>query len=247
MLCFAFNPFSLVQFVDRRLVRLSAQLFEHPQNFHLQRILTANMTLAERLRAAAGWTAAWLELQQNVSALLDSTAAASARAAGPPGIRQQLEKKEGLFRKNMMGKRVNYACRSVISPDPYIGVAEIGIPPYFATRLTFPESVTQWNVDQLRAAVENGPDVHPGGEPPSSRLLIAGLAGSGHDCFTGILTGFCFHRNANGILLRFSRTEHGYFKQALTTIYTFLSRTLDSCICQLIFSVRKLGNGLIQT
>ncbi len=39
----------------------------------------------------------------------------------PQGIRQQLEKKEGLFRKNMMGKRVNFACRSVISPDPYIG------------------------------------------------------------------------------------------------------------------------------
>lgn len=37
------------------------------------------------------------------------------------GVRQQLEKKEGLFRKNMMGKRVNFAARSVISPDPYIG------------------------------------------------------------------------------------------------------------------------------
>jgi hypothetical protein len=63
-----------------------------------------------------------------------------------------------------MGKRVNYACRSVISPDPYIGVSEIGIPPYFATRLTYPEMVTQWNIDQMRAAVENGPSVHPGGE-----------------------------------------------------------------------------------
>ena len=28
----------------------------------------------------------------------------------------------------MMGKRVNYACRSVISPDPYMNVNEIGIP-----------------------------------------------------------------------------------------------------------------------
>jgi DNA-directed RNA polymerase I subunit RPA1 len=36
-------------------------------------------------------------------------------------VRQQLEKKEGLFRMNMMGKRVNFAARSVISPDPYIG------------------------------------------------------------------------------------------------------------------------------
>ena len=42
-------------------------------------------------------------------------------AMGAQGIRQQLEKKEGLFRKNMMGKRVNFACHSVISPDPYIG------------------------------------------------------------------------------------------------------------------------------
>jgi DNA-directed RNA polymerase beta' subunit len=55
------------------------------------------------------------------------------------GICQLLEKKEGMFRQKMMGKRVNYACRSVISPDPYLAVNEIGIPPYFALRLTYPE------------------------------------------------------------------------------------------------------------
>ena len=55
------------------------------------------------------------------------------------GICQYLEKKEGLFRQKMMGKRVNFACRSVISPDPYLAVNEIGIPPYFALRLTYPE------------------------------------------------------------------------------------------------------------
>lgn len=33
-----------------------------------------------------------------------------------------------MFRKNMMGKRVDYAARSVISPDPYINMDEIGIP-----------------------------------------------------------------------------------------------------------------------
>lgn len=62
------------------------------------------------------------------------------------GIRQLLEKKEGLFRKNMMGKRVNFACRSVISPDPYLGSGEIGVPPYFAVRLSVPERVTPLNV-----------------------------------------------------------------------------------------------------
>ncbi len=39
-----------------------------------------------------------------------------------------MEKKEGLFRKHMMGKRVNYAARSVISPDPNINMDQIGIP-----------------------------------------------------------------------------------------------------------------------
>lgn len=78
------------------------------------------------------------------------------------GIRQQLEKKEGLFRKNMMGKRVNFAARSVISPDPYIGTGEIGVPPYFAQRLSFPEPVTPWNVEKLRAMVVAGPHQHPG-------------------------------------------------------------------------------------
>lgn len=41
---------------------------------------------------------------------------------------QILEKKDGLFRKHMMGKRVDYAARSVICPDMYIGTNEIGIP-----------------------------------------------------------------------------------------------------------------------
>lgn len=41
------------------------------------------------------------------------------------GVKQVLEKKEGIFRMHMMGKRVNFAARSVISPDPYIGTDEV--------------------------------------------------------------------------------------------------------------------------
>ena len=60
---------------------------------------------------------------------------AQAKAGGdrePAGVKQLLERKEGLFRMNMMGKRVNFTCRSVISPDPNIGTHEIGIPDRFA-------------------------------------------------------------------------------------------------------------------
>ena len=35
----------------------------------------------------------------------------------------------------MMGKRVNYACRSVISPDPYVGANEIGLNQYYTITL----------------------------------------------------------------------------------------------------------------
>nr|DBA29404.1 TPA: hypothetical protein GDO54_009631 [Pyxicephalus adspersus] len=73
-----------------------------------------------------------------------------------------LEKKEGLFRKHMMGKRVDYAARSVICPDMYINTNEIGIPMVFATKLTYPQPVTPWNVQELRQAVMNGPSLHPG-------------------------------------------------------------------------------------
>lgn len=75
---------------------------------------------------------------------------------------QVLEKKDGLIRKHMMGKRVNYAARTVITPDPNINVEEIGIPDIFARKLSYPTPVTAWNVAELRKMVMNGPDVHPG-------------------------------------------------------------------------------------
>ncbi|GIX88748.1 hypothetical protein CDAR_165131 [Caerostris darwini] len=104
---------------------------------------------------------AYHQLQKNVNVLFDSESHKD-RNRISEGIRQILEKKEGLLRMNMMGKRVNYAARSVISPDPYIMVNEVGIPLIFAKKLTFPEPVTFHNVEKLQQAVINGPDVHPG-------------------------------------------------------------------------------------
>ncbi|OBA23182.1 beta and beta-prime subunits of DNA dependent RNA-polymerase [Metschnikowia bicuspidata var. bicuspidata NRRL YB-4993] len=107
---------------------------------------------------------AFVTIQNDVNAFIDSTKNQNT-AAGKipiPGIKQALEKKEGLFRKNMMGKRVNYAARSVISPDPNLETNEIGVPPVFAVKLTYPEPVTAYNVNELRQAVINGPDKWPG-------------------------------------------------------------------------------------
>ena len=78
------------------------------------------------------------------------------------GFKQLIERKQGLFRMHMMGKRVNHACRTVICPDPNIGTDEIGLPEVFATKLSYQVPVTPWNVTELREMVINGPNVHPG-------------------------------------------------------------------------------------
>ncbi|OAL51807.1 DNA-directed RNA polymeras-like protein I subunit [Pyrenochaeta sp. DS3sAY3a] len=107
----------------------------------------------------------WVNLQGAVNALIDRDAnpvQGRASVTNADGIKQNLEKKEGLFRKNMMGKRVNFAARSVISPDPNIETNEIGVPPVFAMKLTYPEPVTNHNFYDLKEAVLNGPDKWPG-------------------------------------------------------------------------------------
>jgi DNA-directed RNA polymerase I subunit RPA1 len=118
----------------------------------------------------------WIDLQTTVNCYIDSSKDPSAAASNtiPNGIRQLLEKKEGIFRKHMMGKRVNFACRSVISPDPYIGTNEIGIPLYFAKTLTYPTPVTALNVAEMRNLVIRGPNDYPGArwvELPNGRRI----------------------------------------------------------------------------
>ncbi|RGP66425.1 DNA-directed rna polymerase i subunit rpa1 [Fusarium longipes] len=108
---------------------------------------------------------AWTELQEAVNSLIDkdkNPVQGAAAKRNEDGIKQKLEKKEGLFRKNMMGKRVNYAARSVISPDPNIETNEIGVPPVFAKKLTYPEPVTSHNFRDMQQAVINGVDKWPG-------------------------------------------------------------------------------------
>ena len=46
-------------------------------------------------------------------------------------------------------------------PHPHPPAGEIGVPPYFATRLSFPEPVTPWNVELMRQA--SGREQVPGG------------------------------------------------------------------------------------
>ncbi|KAL6602987.1 hypothetical protein ACP70R_043348 [Stipagrostis hirtigluma subsp. patula] len=142
----------------------SLGLMEHPQSVLLSKVQEANLAL-QNVSASANHMDVlrrWMDLQRSVNVLYDSSKGLVKSEKNAQGIRQLLEKKEGILRQKMMGKRVNYACRSVISPDPYLAVNEIGIPPVFATRLTYPEKVTPWNAKKLQEAIKNGADIHPG-------------------------------------------------------------------------------------
>lgn len=83
-------------------------------------------------------------------------------AAKGLGIAQRLKGKEGRFRANLSGKRVNFSARTVISPDPNLGIDEVGIPMKIALNMTYPVKVTPFNIEFCRQLVLNGPKNHPG-------------------------------------------------------------------------------------
>lgn len=77
-------------------------------------------------------------------------------------LSERLKSKEGRIRGNLMGKRVDFSARSVITPDPNISIDELGVPVKIAMNLTFPEIVNQYNRQKLMELVRNGPDIYPG-------------------------------------------------------------------------------------
>ena len=106
-------------------------------------------------------------LQYHIATLVDNQipgVAPSAQRGGRPlkSIQQRLGSKEGRIRYNLQGKRVEFSARSVITPDPNISIAELGVPMKIAMNLTVPERVTDYNRDKLYKLVQNGTATYPG-------------------------------------------------------------------------------------
>lgn len=74
----------------------------------------------------------------------------------------RLKSKEGRIRGNLMGKRVNFSARTVITSDPTIEINQLGVPMKIAMNLTFPEVVTPNNIKFLSKLVKNGRVNYPG-------------------------------------------------------------------------------------
>ena len=133
-------------------------------------IIKANKTLQDKIQSNApeniinDWTTV---LQYYVATLVDNKipgVAAMAQRSGRPlkSVKERIVGKTGRVRGNLMGKRVDYSARSVITPDPNLSIRELGIPLKIAKNITSPIVVNERNKKFLLKLVHNGPDEWPG-------------------------------------------------------------------------------------
>src|SRR3989338_4245722 len=100
----------------------------------------------------------WELLQYHVTTYFDNETAnippARHRSGRPlKTLAQRLKGKEGRFRYNLSGKRVNFSSRTVISPDPNISINEVGVPMMVAEEMTVPFNVTDWNIEACKKLI----------------------------------------------------------------------------------------------
>lgn len=123
-------------------------------------------------------------------------------------LSQRLKTKEGRFRGNLAGKRVNFSARTVISPDPMIDVDEVGVPEVIAKELTIPVRVNENNIEYLKALILNGPDKWPGVNyvirPDGRRKKVTEL--NKEDIAKELIPGYVVERHiTNGDIALFNR------------------------------------------
>src|SRR5512136_2738540 len=104
----------------------------------------------------------WELLQYHVTTYFDNQTAGIPPARHRSGrplktLVQRPKGKEGRFRSNLSGKRVNFSARTVISPDPNISINEVGVPEMIATEVTVQVYVTDWNIEEMKKFIQNGP------------------------------------------------------------------------------------------
>ncbi|MCS7134724.1 MAG: DNA-directed RNA polymerase subunit A' [Candidatus Pacearchaeota archaeon] len=128
----------------------------------LSDIVRANQRLWENLNAGAAEVIIedlWDLLQYHVTTFFDNTISNIPPARHRSGqilktITERIKGKEGRIRHNLAGKRVNFSSRTVISPDPFIEINEVGVPPEVAKVLTVPERATTINLERLKEFIK---------------------------------------------------------------------------------------------
>jgi len=153
-------------------------------------------------------------------------------------LSQRLKGKEGRFRGNLSGKRVDFSARTVISPDPNIDINEVGVPIDVAQRLTFPERVTPWNMDELKQLIRNGPDQYPGAlyiVRPDGRRVRLEFVTERESLAEAIQPGFIVERHIrDGDIVLFNRQPSLHRMSIMAhrvRVLPYKTFRLNPCVC----------------
>ncbi|HUW89336.1 MAG TPA: DNA-directed RNA polymerase subunit A' [Candidatus Nanopelagicaceae bacterium] len=133
-------------------------------------VIRINQRLRENIDAGAPHLIVedlWELLQYHITTYFDNQVSGIPPARHRSGralrtLTQRLKGKEGRFRSNLSGKRVDFSARSVISPNPFISINDVGVPLEIAKILTIPTNINDWNIEEMKQLVLNGPFNHPG-------------------------------------------------------------------------------------
>lgn len=133
-------------------------------------VIRINQRLKENIEAGAPQLIVedlWELLQYHITTFFNNEVSGIPPARHRSGralrtLTQRLKGKEGRFRSNLSGKRVDFSARTVISPNPHISINEVGVPELIAKILTVPTHVTDWNIEEMKQLILNGPEKHPG-------------------------------------------------------------------------------------
>lgn len=153
-------------------------------------------------------------------------------------LSQRLKGKEGRFRGNLSGKRVDFSARTVISPDPNIDINEVGVPMDVAQRLTIPERVTPWNLEELRNLIRNGPDQYPGAlyiVRPDGRRVRLEFVTERESLAEAIQPGFVVERHIrDGDIVLFNRQPSLHRMSIMAhrvKVLPYKTFRLNPCVC----------------
>ena len=153
-------------------------------------------------------------------------------------LTQRLKGKEGRFRGNLSGKRVDFSARTVISPDPNIDINEVGVPLDVAQRLTIPERVTPWNIEELRSLIRNGPDQYPGAlyiVRPDGRRVRLEFVAERESLAEALQAGFVVERHIrDGDIVLFNRQPSLHRMSIMAhrvKVLPYKTFRLNPCVC----------------
>ena len=142
----------------------NGQRSEDDLTHKLTDIVRTNQRLAENIKSGAPEIIIdelWDLLQYHVTTFISNDTAqvpvASQKSSGKRlrTLEDRIKGKEGRFRGSSLGKRVNFSARSVISPDPFLRLDEVGVPIDIAKDITYPEIVTEVNIERVKNYVKN--------------------------------------------------------------------------------------------